>query len=307
MFPHISVTSTANLSNRHQENFGRRQAWLIRKQPGKLKNMPVRHRDSLDPAQFGRGNTVPMVKKILLILCCLSFTLSGELWAAAPKKGRFYYEKRGEVVWEVPTDEKVIALTFDDGPDPEDTPQILELLKQYEAKATFFIVGKKAEAYPELVTREGAEGHELANHTYHHMYFNRSFSEQKITDEISRAEQIIHKLSGQKPRLFRPPGGFYNESLVRSAKKAGYMVVMWSWHINTRDWDRPGVGKIADTVLNNAKNGDIVLLHDWVEGKSQTVEALKQILPELKNRGYRFVTISELLTYSRSSPVKLMD
>ncbi|TDF94204.1 polysaccharide deacetylase family protein [Paenibacillus piri] len=255
------------------------------------------------------------MKKAILTVCCLFLCLSGELRAGAgvradadaPKKGRFYYEKRGEVVWEVPTDEKVIALTFDDGPDPEDTPKILELLKQYEAKATFFIVGKKAEAYPEILGREDAEGHELANHTYHHIYFNRSFSEKTITDEISRAEEVIYKRSGQKPRLFRPPGGFYNDALVRVAKNSGYKVVMWSWHINTMDWNTPGVDKIAKTVLNNARNGDIVLLHDWVEGKSQTVEALKQILPELKNRGYRFVTISELLTYSRLSPVRLMD
>lgn len=246
--------------------------------------------------------------KILLLMCCMLIGLSGNLSAAqTPKKNRFYYEKRGEVVWEVPTDEKVIALTFDDGPDPEDTPQILELLKQYEAKATFFIVGNKAEAYPELVSREIAEGHELANHTYHHTYFNRSFPENKISEEIRRAEEIIFKASGQKSHLFRPPGGYYNEALVQTARKAGYTVVMWSWHINTRDWATPGVSKITSTVLNNVKNGDIVLLHDWVEGKTQTVDALKQILPELKNRGYRFVTISELLTYRKLSPVKQMD
>ncbi|MDF2962521.1 MAG: chitooligosaccharide deacetylase [Paenibacillus sp.] len=247
------------------------------------------------------------LRKVILLSCCLLVGLSSDLGAAAPKKGRPYFEKRGEVVWEVPTDEKVIALTFDDGPDPEDTPQILELLKQYDAKATFFIIGEKAEAYPGLVSREAAEGHELANHTYHHIYFNRSVPENKISEEISLAEESIYKLSGQKPHLFRPPGGYYNEALVRAARKAGYMVVMWSWHLNTRDWDTPGVAKITNTVLNNAKNGDIVLFHDYVEGKTETVEALKQILPELKSRGYRFITISELLTYSRLSPVKLMD
>jgi polysaccharide deacetylase family sporulation protein PdaB len=226
--------------------------------------------------------------------------------STAPKKGRPYFEKRGEVVWEVPTEEKVIALTFDDGPDPEDTPQILDLLQQYGAKATFFIIGKKAEQYPELVKREAAEGHELANHTYQHTYFNGSINESNVRNELSRTEEVINKITGQKSRLFRPPGGYYSEPLVRIARQEGYMVVMWSWHINTMDWDTPGVERIIQRVLNNARNGDIVLFHDYVEGKTQTIEALQRILPVLQNRGYQFVTISDLLTYSKTRPVKHM-
>jgi polysaccharide deacetylase family sporulation protein PdaB len=224
-----------------------------------------------------------------------------------PKKGRPYYEKRGEVVWEVPTEEKVIALTFDDGPDPEDTPQILDLLQQYGAKATFFIIGEKASWYPELVKREAAEGHELANHTYKHTYFNGSINESNVRDELTRTEEIIYKITGQKPHLFRPPGGYYSEPLIRIARQEGYMVVMWSWHINTMDWNTPGVDRITQKVLSNARNGDIVLFHDYVEGKTQTIEALQRILPELTRRGYRFVTISDLLTYRKTSPVKQTD
>ncbi|UUZ83363.1 hypothetical protein LJK88_05540 [Paenibacillus sp. P26] len=84
----------------------------------------------------------------------------------------------------------------------------------------------------------------------------------------------------------------------------GYTIVMWSWHQDTKDWSTPGVSKIVDKVLSNARNGDIVLFHDYVEGQTQTVEALKQILPELHNRGYRFITVSELLAYGRMKPVK---
>lgn len=107
-------------------------------------------------------------------------------------------------------DDKIIALTFDDGPDPMDTPEILDLLKQYDVRATFFVIGEKVKMYPELVKREALEGHEIANHTYNHIYFNKRMLEDKIHKEILYAEQIILDTTGHKPKLFRPPGGFYS-------------------------------------------------------------------------------------------------
>jgi peptidoglycan-N-acetylglucosamine deacetylase len=158
--------------------------------------------------------------------------------------------------------------------------------------------------YPELAKREIIEGHEIANHTYSHRYFNKQMSEKNIQNEIIKAEQIILKTTGQKPNLFRPPGGYYYENIVLAAQKSGYLVVLWSWHQDSKDWTTPGVNKIVKHVLQKAQNGDIVLLHDYVEGKTQTIEALKQILPKLKERGYRFVTVSELLTHRKSTTVK---
>jgi polysaccharide deacetylase family sporulation protein PdaB len=234
------------------------------------------------------------------MICTLMFN---SVVCAMPKKDRAYYEARGEVVWEVPTEEKVIALTFDDGPDPEETPLILDLLKQYQAKATFFLVGNKVERHPELVKRELSEGHELANHTYNHTYFSNRIAISKMVADITKAEEIIFNASGQKCHLFRPPGGFYNERLIKIAKQNGYMVVMWSWHQDTKDWSTPGVKKIVAKVLDHTQNGDIVLFHDYAEGHSQTVEALKIILPELARRGYRCVTVSDLLTYSKIKAV----
>jgi peptidoglycan-N-acetylglucosamine deacetylase len=219
-------------------------------------------------------------------------------------KNREYYETRGDIVWEVPTHEKLIALTFDDGPDPADTPAILNLLKEYEAKATFFVIGKRAEQFPELIQREIHEGHEIANHTYSHMFFSKQMNPQKIEDEILKAEESISQVTGEKPHLFRPPGGYYGENLVDSAKKFRYQVILWSWHQDTEDWKRPGVHKIVAKVLNNARNGDIILFHDYVEGKTQTIEALKQILPELKERGYTFVTVSELMHHRKTKTVE---
>jgi polysaccharide deacetylase family sporulation protein PdaB len=224
---------------------------------------------------------------------------------SAPKKGRFYYEKRGEVLWEVPTEDKVIALTFDDGPDAVNTAPILDLLKKYEAKATFFLVGNKVERNPELVKKELAQGHELANHTYSHSYLGNKTTAEKMKKDILQAEKVIFSVTGQKCRFFRPPGGFINERLVNTAVQEGYTVVMWSWHQDSRDWSTPGVNKIVDSVLTHTQKGDIVLFHEYVEGKTQTIAALEKILPELKKRGYRFVTISELLTYRKTKDVTL--
>lgn len=212
-----------------------------------------------------------------------------------PAKGRAYYEKRGDIVWEVPTKEKVIALTFDDGPDKNETPQLLDLLKQYGVHATFFVIGKRAAAYPDIVKREVSEGHEVANHTYNHPYFNRKLTMRTFSSELSRAHDEIFKATGLETHYFRPPGGYYNEKMVELAKKQGYLIIMWSWDQDTQDWRRPGVKKIVNKVLNNAKGGEIVLFHDHVMGGSQTIDALKQILPELKQRGFTFLTVSELI------------
>ncbi len=132
-----------------------------------------------------------------------------------------------------PATKKIIALTFDDGPDPADTPAILDLLKQYEAKATFFVVGKRVEMYPELAKREIVEGHEIANHTYSHSYFRKRMGGEKIQNEILKAEQAIFTTTGEKPHLFRPPGGYYSENVVDASKKkrlSGRHVVMASGH-----------------------------------------------------------------------------
>ncbi|WP_027086916.1 polysaccharide deacetylase family protein [Cohnella panacarvi] len=234
------------------------------------------------------------------LVACLLLSSQTPAWSA-PSNSRDYYEARNEIVWEVPTKEKVIALTFDDGPDSEDTPAILDLLRQYEAKATFFVVGKRVEEYPDLVIRESLEGHEIANHTYSHPYFNRRDSSQKIRKEMEQTNDAIVQVTGQQPHLFRPPGGYYSEQLVRVSKYFHYRIVLWSWHQDTEDWNKPGVDKIVNKVLNNARNGDIALFHDHVQGSTQTIAALERILPELKRRGFRFVTVSELLSYKRRS------
>ncbi|TLS37632.1 polysaccharide deacetylase family protein [Pseudalkalibacillus caeni] len=210
------------------------------------------------------------------------------------KEDRYFFEKQGRAIWEVPTEKKVVAITFDDGPSEKYTPQILDVLKKYDAKATFFVVGSRLIDQPDIVKRQVKAGHELANHTYDHPNF-RGLTEVEIRDEIRKTKKAIFDLTGYYPVLFRPPGGFYNNTIISTANNEGYTVVMWSWHQDTYDWKQPGVNKIVRKVVKNVKNGDIILMHDYGGNRRQTVEALKQIIPALEKKGYRFITVSELI------------
>lgn len=236
-------------------------------------------------------------KIILLTACCfvVSLTTGATTWTAPPHQmDRFYFEKNGSVIWEVPSSQPVIALTFDDGPNPRYTPEILDILKEHNAKATFFVIGEQAEKYPELIEREFREGHEIGNHTYRHRIIQRQNSA-ALSHELVETDLLVLGLTGIRPHLFRPPGGYYDQRVVETALQEGHQTVMWSWHQDTRDWSRPGVRKIVSTVTKNVRNGDIVLLHDHGGNRKQTVAALKRILPQLKKKGFQFVTVSELM------------
>lgn len=187
---------------------------------------------------------------------------------------------------------KEIAITFDDGPHPKETAKILDILKKYNAKATFFVVGKHVKWYPDSVIRASKEGHEIGNHTFTHPDIS-TLSEEQLKSEIKNCEDIILEKTGKKPVLFRPPFGNYNEeSLSKLSEDLGYTVVLWSG-IDVKDWKNPSSKEISDKIINNVKSGDIVLLHDY--GTNSTVEALDTILASLTEKGYKFVTVSELL------------
>lgn len=235
-----------------------------------------------------------------LALSMLLASWPSHAFARSDIKDRQYHEQKGDMIWEVPVRQKVIALTFDDGPDPTDTAEILDVLEEYNAKCTFFAIGKKIAAYPEIAGRVISEGHELANHTYNHVYFKRPISVEQAMKELKQTEDEIVKVTGRHSSLFRPPGGMYDETLVNVSNLMGLKPVLWSWHQDTRDWNRPGVWNISNKVIKNAHNGDIVLFHDYVHGQSQTREALQIILPALEKQGYRFVTVSELIGLSAS-------
>ena len=187
---------------------------------------------------------------------------------------------------------KLIALTFDDGPHPKETNQVLDVLKKYDVKATFFIAGKHANWYSKPLIRTSKEGHEIGNHTFNHPDIT-NLSRGQLEQEIVNCENIIVKLTGKKPTLFRPPYGSYKKEVLQNiAKKYDYKIVLWTT-IDARDWENPGAYKIANIIINNYKNGDIILLHDYAT--DNTVEALDILIPKMIEKGYKFVTVSELI------------
>lgn len=185
-----------------------------------------------------------------------------------------------------------IALTFDDGPHPKYTEEILDILAEYNVKATFFVIGENVAAYPELVEREMAEGHEIGNHTQTHPI--GSSSEEKLEKEVLLCESAIDEVLDRRPYLFRPPGGVLNETIMGIARRHHYDVVLWS--IDTRDWAHTPSDKIVSGVMKNIDGGDIILMHDFISKDSPTPEALRILIPKLLEEGYQFVTVSELLS-----------
>lgn len=197
-----------------------------------------------------------------------------------------------DVIWKVPTSRKVVALTFDDGPVSTTTPEILNILKEKNIKATFFVVGEQVKRFPNLVSQEVAEGHEVGNHTYTHPMLT-NLQADRIEQELKSTEKEILEVA-PKPTLFRPPGGFNNKEVLTLARDSEYSIILWS--IDPIDWRYPSVGDIVNVVVNDVKPGSIILLHDG-KSPSPTPEALWFIIDSLESRGYEFVTVTELLQY----------
>ncbi len=188
------------------------------------------------------------------------------------------------------TPRKVIALTFDDGPWPNSTTQILRILEEHQIQGTFFLVGQAVKAYPNLVKTIAQSGHAIGNHSWSHPY--HAMNPTIAASQIDRTTQIIEEITGEKSVLFRPPGGFMNNGLVAHAQKNNYAVVMWS--ADSLDYTQPSASKLLNNVLRQVSNGGIVLMHDGGGNRTQTVAALPLLIHELKQRHYQFVTIPEL-------------
>lgn len=193
-------------------------------------------------------------------------------------------------------DEKVIALTFDDGPDKDFTPQVLDILKKNNVKATFFVVGENVEWNAEILKRQHEEGHEIGNHTFTHINVSKK-GYNDIYKEINNTQQAVKKVIGEEPKLFRPPYRAISKAMCNIVKEKDMNIVLWS-NLDPRDWSNPGVYYIVDTITSKVQNGTIILLHDYNNlrnKKSQTVQALEIVIPKLKEMGYKFVTVSELI------------
>jgi len=203
----------------------------------------------------------------------------------------------GRVFSESDTSKKIVALTFDDGPYSPYTEQVLDVLKEYNVPATFFLIGQNAEKYPKLVKRIASEGHQLGNHTYHHIDLLKA-NPKTIAEEVDRTSKIITAITGIVPSVVRPPHGFRDPVVMEMMAERGLRVVEWS--VMSRDWTNPGVEVIVERTVKKVKNGSIILLHDGdginlQDTRLQSVEATRRIIQTLASQGYQFVTVDEIL------------
>lgn len=202
------------------------------------------------------------------------------------------------VHWRASTDEPRIALTFDDGPHATSTLLILDLLSQFKVSATFFLVGKRLEKYYQIAHEMVDAGHEIGNHTFSHSLFYLS-TKKRIRDEIVRTDKLLRNINGAEPKFFRPPAGFFSKRVLDIVDQLGYKTVVGD--VYPRDPHLPGKEKIIERVLHRTVAGSIIILHDGGStrrvDRSQTLEALCEIIPSLKRKGFEFLTLSKLLAY----------
>ena len=211
---------------------------------------------------------------------------------------------------------KKIAISFDDGPDPQWTPKILDILKEKKAPGVFFIIGDQANKRPDILKREFAEGHEIGNHTFTHPKFDE-ISHTQIRWELNLTQRLIESTLDVKTILFRPPYGIdhqpeYAEEVAQLplAQEMGYLIV--GQRIDPDDWSlrngKPIPAKeIVESVLRQAGNGNIILLHDGGGDRTQTIEALPQIIDALRNKGYQLVSVSDLIRKTRAEVMPLLS
>lgn len=224
----------------------------------------------------------------IILVCCV---LGAAVWASASIRSGVYLRSlcRGD------SPERAVCLTFDDGPDPQCTPKLLDLLKRHGLQATFFLIGKKAQAHPELVRRMVDEGHTIGNHTWSHSARFPLRGERFVREEVERGAKAVGKaanLAGSKRiKLFRPPFGVTNPIIGRVVRSEGYCSIGWS----IRSFDTVASTprqKVLSRVLRKLHPGAVILLHDRCEG---SVELLERLLAELSNRGYEVWPIEKML------------
>ena len=214
----------------------------------------------------------------------------------------------GRTVTRGPSNQRVIALTYDDGPNPPYTNRILDVLEREGVHATFFLVGRAVQAYPEVVRREVRDGDAIGNHSWDHSHLI-VYLPSAVAASLKRTDAAIAAAAGIHTRLFRPPFGARDWIVMRTARHLGYTVVMWSEALPL-DWEYPSPAQIAQRVLRVAGDGSIIVLHDGNRGqlcaqrrlnphicdRSADIAATRLVIDDLKKNGYRFVTIPELIS-----------
>ena len=226
--------------------------------------------------------------RLLSVIICTILLLNPSFLCALAKEN---------IYRSVPDAKGMIALTFDDGPHPRYTRQILDILKQEGIKATFFVIGENIGYYDEGIVAEIiADGHELGNHTFNHEH-TKEMDEQSFYSDVKACHELIKEKYGYKMKIFRPPEGYVDEKVKNIASELDYSIIIWS--IDTKDWEHVGSDLIVGNIEKNASDGDIILMHDYVSKPNTTIGALERVIKNLKNEGYNFVTVSELIEKGR--------
>jgi len=199
----------------------------------------------------------------------------------------------------VHVDGPYIAMTFDDGPSAKLTPKLLDLLAAHHIKATFFVIGQNVADYPEIVARAAREGHEIANHSWSHPNLSK-MSDEGVRRDLRKTDDVIRSATGVRPTLLRPPYG----SITARQKKwiseeFGYEIILWD--VDPLDWRRPGPVAVCNRIVRNTRAGSIVLSHDIHPG---TIEAMPSTLDQLQAKGFKFVTVSQLIAMATPEPPK---
>jgi peptidoglycan-N-acetylglucosamine deacetylase len=190
----------------------------------------------------------------------------------------------------VHVDGPYIAMTFDDGPSAVLTPKLLDLLAAHHIKATFFVIGENVAEHPEIVARAAREGHEIGNHSWSHPNFGR-MSQENVRSQVQRTDDAIKSATGKRPTLLRPPYGSITEREKRWIHdEFGYDIILWD--VDPLDWKRPGPAVVRSRILKETRPGSIVLSHDIHPG---TIEAMPSTFDQLEAKGFKFVTVSELI------------
>ncbi len=189
-------------------------------------------------------------------------------------------------VLEDPAERKRVALTFDDGPHPVYTEELLDGLKERGVKATFFVVGENIPGNEDLIRRMDEEGHLIGNHTYNHVKIS-DMSKADACEQIEKTSALIRELTGKDTEFVRPPFGEWNKEL-----ECSFVMIPVLWDVDPKDWTTNNVSDVVRRVLEDTKNGDIILLHDYYRS---SVQAALQIVDSLQGQGYEFVTVDELI------------
>lgn len=205
-----------------------------------------------------------------------------------------HYSMPGRRVSHVSVPGKYVALTFDDGPSASLTPKILDILKRHQARGTFFVLGENVARNKAIVARAAAEGHEIASHSWNHPNLSRIGMEQ-VRSQVERTNDVIEAASGRRPSLLRPPYGATNKGII-DALYHEYGLTSVLWDVDTRDWSHPGVDVVINRAVGQAKSGSIILVHDI---HASTLAAIEGIVTGLQGRGFRLVTVSELIALGR--------